>query len=180
MTKTKNIVIISLFVSLLCVSGLFLKITFIPPVPFTMLTFFVILQSALLGPKRGSLVCLIYLFMGTVCFLPVFTKGGGLWYVLEPTFGYILVLPFVSLLNGYLVKKVRKTYITFLVFVMSAIIILIVGTAYAYIVLSLTTGVKDVWQFALSFGIVFIPAEIFKAVLAAIAYRQLRHINIFN
>lgn len=181
MTKTKNIVIIALFISLLCVSGLFLKITFIPPVPFTMLSFFVILGSALLGAKRGSLACLIYIFMGTVCYLPVFTKGGGLWYVLEPTFGYILALPFVSFLNGILTNKFKdKTFLIFLFFIVSEILILIIGTIYAYIIFSCTTAVQNLWQFVLSFLIMFIPAEILKAILAVIAFKQLRRINLFS
>lgn len=181
MNRTKNLVLISLFVSLLCVAGLFLKITFIPPVPFTMLTFFAVLGSALLGPKKGSLGCLVYIFMGTVCYLPVFTKGGGLWYVLEPTFGYILALPFVCFLNGYLINKFKnRTYKIFLIFLMSEILILIIGALYAYIVFSFTTAVKDIWQFALTFCVMFIPSEILKALLAAIAYKQLSRVNLFN
>ena len=181
MSKSKNIVVIALFVSLLCVSGLFLKITFIPPVPFTMLSFFAILGSGLLGAKRGSLACLIYIFMGTVCYLPVFAKGGGLWYVLEPTFGYLLSLPFVAFFTGYFTNRYKNKIIAvFLVFITAEIFILIAGTIYAYILFSITAGIKNLWEFVLSFCVMFVPAEILKAILAAIAYKQLHRINLFG
>ena len=181
MSKSKNLVLIALFVTLLCVSGLFLKITFIPPVPFTMLTFFVVLGSALLGAKRSCIGCLVYLFMGTVAHLPVFTKGGGFWYVLEPTFGYILALPFVSLLCGYLVNKFKqKTVIVFLFFLLSEILILIIGSLYAFVVFSLTTGVANPWTFVLTFFIMFLPSDILKAALAVLAYKPLSKTNLFN
>lgn len=46
------------------------------------------LTGALLGPRRGGLAMLFYLLLGLVG-VPIFTNGGGVAYVLQPTFGYL-------------------------------------------------------------------------------------------
>lgn len=53
MSRTKSLILISLFVSLLCISGLFLKVTFVPPVAFSMTSFFAIFSGAILEKKKA-------------------------------------------------------------------------------------------------------------------------------
>ncbi len=58
-------------------------------VPITMQTLVVLLSGALLGKKKGTASQITYLFFGLFG-LPWFSRGGGMAYVLSPTFGYIL------------------------------------------------------------------------------------------
>jgi biotin transport system substrate-specific component len=68
--------------------GAHLRIPF-PYVPVTLQAAFVCLAGLLLGPWRGSASQIVYVTAGLVGF-PVFARGGGLHYVFEPSFGYLL------------------------------------------------------------------------------------------
>ncbi|WP_261798125.1 biotin transporter BioY [Brevibacillus massiliensis] len=58
----------------------------------------------LLGSKRRALSQLLYLGVGLAGF-PIFTSGGGITYVLKPTFGYLIGFVLASYLVGKLVEK---------------------------------------------------------------------------
>ena len=58
-------------------------------VPITAQTLMVLLSGALLGSKRGALSQLTYL-LGGIFGIPWFARGGGMAYLMSPTFGYIL------------------------------------------------------------------------------------------
>ncbi len=85
--KTKNLMICSLFVSLIAV-GAFIRVP-VPVVPFTLQFLFTTMAGLLLGGKRGAISVGVYIAMGLLGF-PIFTEGGGLAYVLKPTFGYLI------------------------------------------------------------------------------------------
>jgi biotin transporter BioY len=74
------------------------------PIPITMQTFTVLLSGALLDSKRGAMSQLTYLLMG-LAGLPWFSRGGGIQYILSPTFGYILGFVFAAYLVGYLAER---------------------------------------------------------------------------
>lgn len=61
----------------------------LPYVPITLQAACACLAGLLLGPLRGAASQGVYLAAGLIGF-PVFAGGGGLHYVLEPTFGYLL------------------------------------------------------------------------------------------
>ncbi len=100
--KTVHMILGALFAALIA-AGAFIKIP-IPYVPLTLQTVFVLLSGMLLGKKSGALACLVYLAVG-LSGLPVFTKGGGLMYLLEPSFGYILGFPLGAFLAGIRAEK---------------------------------------------------------------------------
>lgn len=69
----------------------------VPDIAFTLQTFSLFLTLELLGGKKGSIVCLVYLLLGAVG-LPVFTGfRGGLGVLLGATGGYILGFPLAAL-----------------------------------------------------------------------------------
>ena len=68
--------------------GAWLRIP-VPYVPFTLQMSFVYLSGVWLGARYGALAQLVYISAGLVGF-PIFAKGGGPHYVLEPSFGYII------------------------------------------------------------------------------------------
>lgn len=92
----------ALFVALITI-GAYLKIP-IPYVPITLQYAFVVLSGLLFGPKFGGWVVGTYVFLG-LAGLPLFTKGGGPMYVLQPTFGYLVGFIFASIWAGYWLRR---------------------------------------------------------------------------
>lgn len=82
----KSMALISLFAALTTV-GAYLKVP-VPVVPFTFQVF-VSISGILLGPKNGAFAQLLYAILGLIG-IPVFTQGGGISYIFNPTFGYII------------------------------------------------------------------------------------------
>jgi len=76
----------------------------IGPIPITMQTFAVLVSGVLLGSKRGATSQITYL-LGGLMGLPWFSRGGGLAYILSPTFGYILGFVFAAYSVGYLAER---------------------------------------------------------------------------
>ncbi|MBC8535911.1 biotin transporter BioY [Feifania hominis] len=109
MTNTKNnvrsIVLCALFAALSAV-GAFIKIP-LPVIPMTLQFFFVALSGILLGPRRGLLSQLCYLLVGLAGF-PVFTKGGGVSYVFEMSFGYLIGFVFAAFVIGTVYRKLES------------------------------------------------------------------------
>ncbi len=102
MHTTKKLILCGLFVALLAV-GAHLSIP-LAGVPVTMQTLFVCLAGLLLGKTYAPLTLLGYLLLGLLG-LPVFSRGGGIGYLLEPTFGYLLGFVAGSFVIGYLAQK---------------------------------------------------------------------------
>ena len=71
----------------LLIAGSLIRIPLPGGVPFTLQVFIALLGPALLG-VRGALPALLYMILG-LAGLPVFSGGGGLGYLVSPTFGYI-------------------------------------------------------------------------------------------
>ena len=76
--------------------------------PFTLQIFFAILAGALLGSKRGFISVGVYVLLG-LCGLPVFTKGAGLSYIFQPTFGYLAGFILGAWVCGKVIE-LRKDY----------------------------------------------------------------------
>ncbi|HJP31123.1 MAG TPA: biotin transporter BioY [Candidatus Latescibacteria bacterium] len=83
----RSLVPVALLAALTAV-GAHLRIP-LPYVPITLQAAVACLAGLLLGPWRGGASQLVYVTAGLVGF-PVFARGGGLHYVLEPSFGYLL------------------------------------------------------------------------------------------
>ncbi len=69
--------------------------------------------GVLLGPRLGFLTLMVYLLAGFIG-LPVFAGGGGFDYYKEPTFGYLVSLPFNAYLSGWFYRNNRKFLAVFI------------------------------------------------------------------
>lgn len=98
----RNVVLILGFAVLTGISA-GLKIE-IGPVPVTMQTLIVLLSGVLLGAKKGAMSQITYLLAGLIG-LPWFSRGGGIIYIMSPTFGYILGFVIAAYLAGSLLEK---------------------------------------------------------------------------
>ena len=89
--QTTDIVYCGMFASLMAV-GAFIKIMIpigIWEVTFSLQFFFALLAGFLLGSKRGLVAVGCYLLIG-LAGVPVFAHGGGLMYLMKPTFGFLI------------------------------------------------------------------------------------------
>ncbi len=85
--KARDMTYIALFAVLMAVCS---WISIPTTIPFTMQTFALFLTVSLLGPRRATLVVLVWLLMGAVG-LPVFSNfTGGLGSLLNVTGGYLI------------------------------------------------------------------------------------------
>ena len=73
--------------SALIALGAFIKIP-VPVVPFTLQFLFTSTAGLLLGAKYGAVSVMVYILLG-LSGVPVFANGGGISYVLQPSFGYM-------------------------------------------------------------------------------------------
>lgn len=97
-----SLTLVAIFAALTAI-GVFIKIP-LPIVPFTMQIIIVFLAGSILGSKRGLQSQLVYIFVG-LAGLPVFTQGGGLTYVLQPTFGYLVGFAAGAFIIGYIIER---------------------------------------------------------------------------
>ena len=105
MSNIRLLIPAALFAALTAI-GAFIKIP-LPPVPVSLQTFFVILSGLLLGARYGTLSQLLYIFIG-LAGIPVFVEGGGILYILKPTFGYLIGFIFCAFAIGTIVHKNDK------------------------------------------------------------------------
>lgn len=105
--KTIMLALTAVFTGLV-IAGTFIRIE-IPVIPFTLQTFSIQLTSSMMGPFWGAIVVLIWLFMGLVG-IPVFTKGGGFMYVLQPTFGYMIGFLVGTIVGGIIINLFKKKH----------------------------------------------------------------------
>lgn len=99
-------VLIALFSTLTWI-GAYLRIDFVPPIPFTLQTLMVIMAGLILGPRYAPLSQGVYLILG-LSGVPVFTQGGGPGYILRPTFGFILGFVLAAWVVGRLGSLLTK------------------------------------------------------------------------
>lgn len=108
MTKNRmtpqELAICALFIALIAI-GAFIKIP-IPVVPFTLQFLFTMMAGLLLGGRLGAFSVLGYIILGLIG-LPVFTEGGGIGYLIKPSFGYLIGFCVASYVTGKIANKER-------------------------------------------------------------------------
>jgi biotin transporter BioY len=132
----------------------------IGPVPITGQTFAVLLSGALLGAKRGALSQFFYLFGGLAGIL-WFSRGGGIAYLMSPTFGYIIGFVLAAFLVGFLCERGFDRKIE------SAILAMLLGNILIYFPGLLWLAKFVGWEKVLAVGLYpFIIGDTIKLLLA--------------
>jgi len=166
-TQTKYLVISALMTTLMCV-GSYIKIPFIF-VPLTMQFFFVNLSALIQPRKYAVLSVLAYVLLGLIG-LPVFSGGGGIGYVLTPTFGYIIGFFLSAVVSGTIKPLIKASFGSrILLGVINIAIIYICGLAYFYLIayyyLNSEISLAKLW---ISGCAVFIPSDTASMILSAL------------
>ena len=175
---TKELVICSLFAALVAV-GAFIKISIpIEPFPmhFTLQLFFALLAGFLLGPKMGFISVGVYLILGLIG-VPIFAAGGGLAYLIRPTFGFLLGFAFAAWLTGWIVKKcVRQKFWQLLMASTAGMLTYYLsGMLYFYVISNYVINMPVTWPVVLinCFLITLFP-DFILCLLAALLALKLR------
>lgn len=165
--KTYKMILVSIFAALTAV-GAFIRIP-LPPVPFTLQVFFVILSGLLLGSRMGFASQVVYIGLGLIG-VPIFTNGGGLQYIFNPTFGYLLGFAVAAFVVGRMTEGLeRPTFGKYLkASLMGLIISYLFGVSHLYIILKYVNEVPTSFSKVLISGcIVFLPWDIVKMIAAS-------------
>ena len=168
MNRTRSLAVCALFVALIAV-GAFVKIP-TPLVPLTLQCFFVTLSGLALGAKRALISNAAYLLLGLVG-LPIFTKGGGFWYVTEPTFGYLLGFVAGAGVCGFLSHRRGKHGFVRSVFAMLAglAVIYAVGFVYCWIAQRYIHGVAvEFYPLFVSAVLLCVPGDVATGIVAVL------------
>lgn len=140
---------------------------YIPQIP---MVFFIV---ALLGRKFGILSILLYIILGL--FFPVFALGGGISYMFEYGFGYILAYLPAIFFAGTLLKGKTDFLRVFLIALIGVFTIHVLGVLYMLFIATLRHAPMDlVTSWILSQSGVQILYDIFFSMVAVFLGRQTR------
>jgi biotin transport system substrate-specific component len=138
------------------------------PVPFTFQVAAVLLAGAMLGPVLGAASQVVYLAAGAAG-LPVFAAGGGLFYLLGPTGGYLLAYPLAAYVAGWVLGAAPSVHRTALALGLGLMAVYAGGLSW----LSAWAGMDT----AIALGLrPFLIADLAKAVLVLLVVRRYRDV----
>lgn len=155
----------AVFIALM-VAGAFISIP-IPYVPITFQTVISVLSGLMLGWKKGVISMSIYCLMGLIG-IPVFAAGGGIFYVLKPSFGYIIGFILSALVAGLIAGKSGYPFWRYIVAALAACIAdYLIGTPYCMIAAVILKMENLTTLFVMS-NLVFIPKDVALCIIAAV------------
>ena len=172
--STQDMVLCGVFTTLIAV-GAFIKVP-IPVVPFTLQFLFTMLAGLLLGGRKGALSVGVYILLGLVG-LPVFAEGGGFWYILKPSFGYLLGFMLAAYVTGRMVERKGRLTTGWVMAVnfLGLFIVYAAGMIYYYVICNyvidtpIAIGPLFLYCFVLA-----VPGDICLCILAAILTIRVR------
>jgi biotin transport system substrate-specific component len=192
--KTKDIVLIALFMALIIALGLVPPIPMpLVPVPVTLQTFGVMLAGLILGPRRAGLVLLLYVTIALLG-LPVLPGGrAGLAVLAGPTAGFLVGMIPGAVVTGWLalgsdridtsrmgsnsqhaLKSNSKWQIAryaLAAIVGGIVLVYVIGIPWLALVTKMDLS-KACWAM-----VVFLPGDALKALVAAVVAQRIRRFN---
>ena len=176
MNKTTNLILCSLFTALIAV-GAFIKVP-VPVVPFTLQFLFTTLAGLLLGSKKGAISVVAYMILG-LAGLPICSEGGGFWYVIKPSFGYIIGFCIGTYVTGLSAERMKEKTVPryMLANFVGLLIVYAVGMIYYYKICNyvidrpIALGPLFLYCFVLA-----VPGDICLCILAAALVKRVKPI----
>ena len=176
--RTQDVIYCGLFAALMTVGAL-IKIVLpigVFEVTVSLQVFFALLAGFLLGARNGFLSIVAYLIIGLIG-VPVFAHGGGLGYLIKPTFGFLIGFAFAALFAGLLTNREKKPRFSRLAVaaLVGEMAYYACGLIYYFImfnfVLSGTVGIGIAKLFSVWFLSTVIPDTVICMLAAVLAYR---------
>ena len=177
MLKTKKIILTGMFVSFIIVCSL-IKIPMIP-VPISLAFTSINLICLISDTNLSFISVLMYIVLG-LAGIPVFSQGGGIGYVLNPTFGYILgffIMPFISSFFKKIVVYNKEFVKNIIISILNMFTVYICGMIYAVFILKTFYVMSyDIRQFITLFALIFIPGDLLMALITSFLGARLKRI----
>ncbi len=183
MNKTQRIIQNSIFLCLLIISG---KISFpLGGISFTLQLFVVFIIALLSKPLDIFLIFFTYIFFGLIG-LPIFSVGGGLGYIYQPSFGFLIGF-WIMCYPIYFTKKILSKFIKniYIINIIACLIGLIsdylIGFVYAIIVFNIyLENNYSIYKILTLVIIPFIILDLIKLISASIIEKHLEKIIIMK
>ncbi len=170
---------IAIFVALM-VAGAYISIPFYP-VPLTFQTVISVLAGLMLGWKKGTAAMAVYLFMGFVCFIPVFADHSlaGFAYALKPSFGYIIGFVTSAFVGGIILGDGKKPFWRYVVAAVASFFAnYLIGIPYFAFIWHGLNGAETLGSALITYNLLYMPKDLVLSILAAIlAWQVLPHIR---
>lgn len=131
--KARQLIFTALFAALTAVAA-FLRVP-LGPVAVTPQFLITAMAGVMLGAKWGAVSQALYVVLGLVG-LPLFTMGGGLGYVLQPTFGFLLGLIAAAAVIGGITKGSASPRRILLASLTGLAVLYIIGLPYMALILN--------------------------------------------
>jgi biotin transport system substrate-specific component len=166
--STAGLTLVAMFSALTAI-GAFIRIP-VPVVPFALQILFVYFAGSLLGSRLGAASQLVYLAVG-LAGVPVFTEGGGVGYVLKPTFGYLLGFVLAAYAIGRLIEKKENPQLRdfTIAHFLGLFIVYVCGTLYLYIAMNFIAGTAfSLWNTFLYGFLLAVPGDIVLCIAASV------------
>lgn len=174
MKKTREMCLCALFTALIA-AGAFIKIP-TPLLPITLQTMFTCLAGLLLGSRKGALCVGAYIFIGLIG-LPVFAEGGGLSYVLKPSFGYLLGFALGAFITGKVAEKQTSFKLLLLASFAGMIAVYLIGIVYYYLISYFYLGNQiELRSLLLYCFLLTLPGDIVMCVLSSVIAKRLKKV----
>jgi len=155
----------AIFIALM-VAGAFVQIPF-PLVPLTFQTVIAVLSGLLLGAKKGAVSMSVYCLMGLIG-IPVFAAGGGIYYVLKPSFGYIIGFIASSAVAGLIAGRKGLPFWRYIAGALAAFLAdYAIGIPYC-IVAGYLLKVEDLINLLLVGNLIYMPKDAALCILAGV------------
>lgn len=171
---TKDMVLCGLFIALIAV-GAFIKVP-VPVVPFTLQFLFTMLAGLLLGSRLGAVAVTGYTLLGLLG-LPIFAEGGGIWYVLKPSFGYMIGFILGTYTTGWIIEKRGSSRLSTILFAnfVGLLLVYLVGMIYYYIICNYVIHTPiALWPLFLYCFLLAVPGDICLCILGAFIAKRLK------
>lgn len=173
MNRDRSLVQIALYAAIIAALGLLPKfnIPLAGGVPITAQTLGLMLAGIMLGPVRGALSVLLFLFVVALG-APLLAGGrGGLGVFAGPTVGFLVGFPVAAFVTGWLMQQLRQNQLFIAALIASVcggiIVLYLFGVPGMALMTSLTFGA------AAKAILVFIPGDLIKALIAAVLARAI-------
>lgn len=166
-TNIRNMNLLALFAALTAI-GAFIKIP-LPYVPITLQTIFVLLAGIILGKKLATFSQIVYIALGLIG-IPIFTEGGGLGYILKPSFGYLLSFIAAAYVVGSIIENREKNHFNiFITSIIGVFITYLIGVPYLYLILTKVSNINITFISTIKTGMIaFLPGDMLKVVIVTI------------